>query len=670
MDIIRRRSDAARRAEERLVAGAGSLAEFALGHEHFGLHFRDGGWVFTEWAPGADAVYLIGDISEWREREEFRLQRINEGGQWRITLGGDVLRHGSLYRLRIHRDGARYDRIPAYARRVVQDGTSKIFNAQVWSPPGAYAWKHESPESREFPLVYEAHVGMAQEAEGIGSYEQFRVNILPRIAEAGYNTLQLMAIMEHPYYGSFGYHVSSYFAASSRFGTPEELKALIDEAHGMGLTVIMDLVHSHAAGNEVEGLARFDGTDYQYFHAGARGDHPAWGSRCFDYGKGEVLHFLLSNCRFWLDEYRVDGFRFDGVTSMLYLHHGLGRAFIGYGCYFDDSVDQDAIVYLVLANKLIHALKGGAITIAEDVSGMPGLGAPISGGGCGFDYRLAMGVPYYWFKMVKECPDEQWPMGELWHELTNRRGDERSISYVECHDQSIVGDKTMIFQLVDAPMYTNMRVEDDHLLIVRGIALHKMMRLATIAASGHGYLNFIGNEFGHPEWVDFPREGNNQSYHYARRQWGLRDSPDLKYHFLADFDKAMLETLAGRSNVTASAPELLAEHFGDKILAFRRGPLVFVFNFHPSRSAVDYGLAVEPGTYRLVLDTDEPRFGGQGRLAAGQEYFTHPAEEGGGQVHRLQFYLPCRSALVMELDQDRLDDSQAGGDKPVGEDPN
>jgi len=648
LDIIRRRSDAAIRTEQQLTGGQGNLAEFACGHEYFGLHRQDDKWILREWAPGADAVFLIGELSEWGESEEFRLYPRGGPGQWELSLSDCTLSHGGLYRLKVHYGGRRLDRIPPWARRVVQDDTSKVFNAQVWAPEDGFTWRHKSPSTPEFLTIYEAHVGMAQELWRVGTYEEFRTNILPRIVHAGYNTLQLMAIMEHPYYGSFGYHVSSFFAASSRFGTPDQLKALIDEAHGMGLTVIMDLVHSHAANNEVEGISRFDGTDHQYCHTGARGRHDAWGSRCFDYGKPEVLHFLLSNCRFWMEEYRVDGFRFDGVTSMLYLDHGMGRAFTGYEAYFDDAVDGDAIVYLTLANKLIHALRPDAITVAEDVSGMPGLGAPIEDGGCGFDYRLAMGVLDHWFKIVKKLPDEHWDPGELWGELTNRRSDERSITYVESHDQSIVGDKTMLFELLDTQMYTNMGIDDEHMSIVRGIALHKMMRLATIAAGADGYLNFMGNEFGHPEWIDFPREGNNWSYHYARRQWSLRDSGDLKYHFLADFDIAMLDTVASRPDVTSHRPEHLLDHFDDKILAMRRGPLVLAFNFHPTNSVVDYALEVEPGEYRLVLDTDEPRFGGQGRLVADQRYLSTPVTDGDREVNRLQFYLPCRTALVME----------------------
>lgn len=648
LKIIQRRRELARNTEQRLTMGTMSLEDFAGGHEYFGLHRNANDWTFAEWAPNAEAIFIIGTFSDWLESNEFALRRINEAGTWQIHLPSNCLRHGDLYRLHIKWRGGEGDRIPSYARRVVQDEQTKIFNAQVWDPSQPYVWKYQ--RFKRMPselLIYEAHVGMAQEREGIGTYNEFRENILPRIVDAGYNTIQLMAIMEHPYYGSFGYHVSNFFAASSRFGTPEELKALVDEAHGAGLAVIMDLIHSHAVKNEVEGLSRFDGTLYQYFHEGDRGYHVAWDSRCFDYNKPEVLHFLLSNCRYWLDEYRVDGFRFDGITSMLYLHHGLGPSFTSYDRYFDGSVDEDAYTYLALANKLVHTLRPDAVTVAEDVSGMAGLAAPIEDGGCGFDYRLAMGVPDCWFKLINDMSDENWDMGYLWHELTNRRADEQTISYAECHDQALVGGKTIIFELIDADMYTSMRVSDDNLGIERGMSLHKMIRLATLGTAAHGYLNFMGNEFGHPEWVDFPREGNNWSYHYARRQWHLRDNPNLKYHFLADFDKAMIKLVKERQIVGTSLPHQLFVNNDDKILVFERGGLFFLFNFHPFRSVADYSIEIPPGEYVLVLDTDESRFGGQNRLKSGQHYFTQSVIDENTLRRCLRVYLPCRTALVL-----------------------
>jgi len=646
--IIHRRLSKIIEAETRLTGGEMTLADFASGHEYFGLHFQNNQWVFREWAPNAAKIFLVGDMTGWLEQEAFALKRLGKG-IWEIRLPSDIFKHEDLYRLRIHWPGGEGDRIPAYARRVVQDSTTLIFNAQVWFPASFYQW--QCPDFRrptEAPLVYEAHIGMAQEEEKIGSYQEFTAHVLPRIVKSGYNTIQLMAIQEHPYYGSFGYQVSNFFAASSRFGTPEDLKALIDEAHSAGLAVLMDIIHSHAVTNEIEGLSRFDGTLYQYFHDGPRGRHKLWDSRCFDYGRHQVLHFLLSNCRFWLDEYHFDGFRFDGITSMLYLHHGMNKAFTTYDDYFSDDVDEDALTYLALANKLIHTLRPDAGTIAEDVSGMPGLAASLENGGLGFDYRFAMGVPDNWIRLIKEVSDENWPMGHLWHELTNRRADENTISYAESHDQALVGDKSIIFRFIAEDMYDHMSIGDENIRVDRGIALHKMIRLITLATAGAGYLNFMGNEFGHPEWIDFPRQGNSWSYKYARRQWYLMDDPGLKYQFLARFDRDMIALTKKFQLLDNSEPHLLYEHPDNMVIIFKRSDLLFAFNFHPVKSYLDYRFEAPSGKYQMILNSDAPEYGGHGRLVAGQEHLTSFDIVANRQSHLLSLYLPTRTTLILQ----------------------
>jgi 1,4-alpha-glucan branching enzyme len=646
--IIQRRLAKIHETENRLTKGKMSLADFAAGHEYFGLHFSNGQWVFREWAPNASRVFLVGDPTGWQEKNEFALTPL-ENGVWEIWLPAHLLKHQDLYRLRIHWPGGEGDRIPAYARRVVQDRDTLIFNAQVWRPPNPYHWRCEDfVRPSEAPLIYEVHIGMAQETGKIGSYAEFVTNVLPRVVAAGYNVLQIMAIQEHPYYGSFGYQISNFFAASSRFGSPEELKGLIDEAHRAGLAVIMDIIHSHAVSNEVEGLSRFDGTLYQYFHNGHRGRHELWDSRCFDYGKHQVLHFLLSNCRFWLDEYRLDGFRFDGITSMLYLHHGMNKAFTSYDDYFDESVDEDALTYLALANKVIHEVRPDALTIAEDVSGMPGLAASTDAGGYGFDYRFAMGIPDYWIKLIKEVSDENWSMGPLWHELTNRRSEEKTISYAESHDQALVGDQSLIFRLIGSDMYDHMRVEDENIKVDRGMTLQKMIRLITLASAGNGYLNFMGNEFGHPEWIDFPREGNNWSYHYARRQWHLVDDANLKYQFLAKFDRDMIALAKKFHLLDSPGPQLLYEHSDNKVIVFERANLLFTFNFHPDQSYPDYRFEAPPGTYQAILNSDAPQYGGHNRLVPDQKHTTLNETAGSGAKNHLSLYLPSRTAMVLQ----------------------
>ena len=628
--------------------GKKSLSSFADGYLYFGLHPTAEGWVFREWAPNATKIFLVGTFNNWKEDKKYSLKR-KANGVWEIKLPRQALSHGDLYKLMVHWEGGQGERIPAWATRVVQDEQTKIFSAQVWAPAKPYKMKKRAFKPNTSPLlIYECHIGMAEEEEKVGTYNEFRENILPRIAKDGYNCIQIMAIQEHPYYGSFGYHVSSFFAPSSRFGTPDELKELIDAAHGMGLAVIMDIVHSHAVKNEVEGLGNFAGDPNQYFYPGDRHEHPAWDSLCFDYGKNEVLHFLLSNCKYWLEEYHFDGFRFDGVTSMLYYSHGLGEAFCNYNDYFNGHEDDNAICYLTLANRLIHQVNPNAITIAEEVSGMPGLAAKFEDGGYGFDYRMAMNIPDYWIKTIKEKIDEDWkPSGMCWG-VTKRRKDEKTISYVESHDQALVGDKTIIFRLVDADMYWHMQKGDENYQVNRGIALHKMIRLLTASTINGGYLNFMGNEFGHPEWIDFPREGNGWSYKYARRQWSLVDNKKLAYHYMGDFDAAMLSTIKSVRNIQSTPVQEIWHNDGDQILAYMRKDLVFVFNFNPKQSFADYGFLVPPGKYEVVLNTDNPAFGGNGLTDDNVEHFTLPDPLYKKEKKEwLKLYIPARTAVVL-----------------------
>ena len=647
--IVGRHEHALYKLNELTNNGKQSLSDFASGYLYFGLHRTDKGWVFREWAPNATAIYLVGDFNSWTELAPYQLKP-KKNGVWEINLPSCAMKHGDLYKLHIHWNGGEGERIPAWTNRVVQDDVTKIFSAQVWAPEEQYQWKVKKFKPNTSPLlIYECHIGMAQDAEKVGTYTEFKDNVLPRIIQDGYNCIQIMAIAEHPYYGSFGYHVSNFFAPSSRFGTPEELKALIDEAHRNGITVIMDIVHSHAVKNEFEGLGNFAGDPCQYFMQGGRREHPAWDSLCFDYGKNEVIHYLLSNCKYWLEEFHFDGFRFDGVTSMLYYSHGLGEAFGGYGDYYNGHEDDEAIAYLTLANQLIHEVNPRAITIAEEVSGMPGLAAPFKDGGYGFDYRMAMNIPDYWIKTIKELKDEDWKPSSMFWELTNRRADEKTISYAESHDQALVGDKTIIFRLIDADMYWHFKKGDENFTVSRGIALHKMIRLLTASTINGGYLNFMGNEFGHPEWIDFPREGNGWSHKYARRQWNLVDNHDLCYHYLGDFDSAMIHLIGGIKGFQKTAVQEVWHNDGDQVLAYTRGDLLFVFNFSPDKSFADYGFLVKEGSYRVVLNTDSDAFGGNNLTDDSVEHFTI-SDSLYAKQHKgwLKLYIPARTAVVLK----------------------
>ena len=632
-----------------LVGGAETLTDFANGYLFFGFHRTPEGWVFREWLPGADEARLIGDFNKW-DRDSHPLVK-GENGVWEITLKGkDSLKHGQFVKLWVRKGDNWFERLPAYSTKVSMDEKSKKLCTQVWEPEKPFEWTDADFISQKpnAPLIYEAHIGMGQDKEGIGTYREFAENVLPRVRDLGYNTVQLMAVQEHPYYGSFGYQVTNFFAAAHWYGVPEDLKYLVNTAHSMGIRVLLDVVHSHACPNVGEGLQLQDGTEDQYFLQGGEGWHPAWGTKLFNYSRVEVLHFLLSNLKFWQDIYHFDGFRFDGVTSMIYHDHGLGSAFTNYDMYFNMNTDLDALNYLQLANELIHEVNPNATTVSEDMSGMPGMCLPIEEGGIGFDYRLAMGEPDYWIKLLKDTRDEDWNMNALWHEMTTRRPQEKVIGYCESHDQALVGDKTIIFRMADAEMYTGMMKDYHSITMDRAIELHKIIRLYTMSLGGNGYLNFMGNEFGHPEWIDFPREGNGWSYKYCRRQWSLVDDPRLKYEWLNDFDKAMINLAKDRKLLDDPYAVSLWIDPERKIITFSRGGLLFVFNFHNSYSEQAFFLHAHTtgeGDYRVILSTDEARFGGPGLISHDVIYHTAYAE---GRGLGFEVYSPCRTAMVLE----------------------
>jgi len=632
----------------------GSLEDFSDGYKYFGINYdvNRKGWIYREWAPNANDLYLTGDFNEW-DRFSHPLQK-NEFGIWEIFLDEkqykDTFTHGSKIKVLVDSaKGLRY-RIPAYISRAIQDDDTKNFTGQLWFG-GDFNWSDDDFVTRKIGelYIYEGHVGMAQEKEGLGTYAEFTENILPRIKDMGYNAIQLMAIQEHPYYGSFGYHVSNFFAPSSRFGTPEELKNLIKTAHQMGIAVILDVVHSHTVKNVVEGINEFDGSDAQYFHPGGRGEHPLWDSKIFDYGKTEVLRFLLSNLKYWMEEFHFDGFRFDGVGSMMYYHHGL-ETIDSRDKYFRQGVEWDALTYLQLANTLIHRINPSATSIAEDVTGMPGLTFPVEEGGIGFDYRLGMGIPDFWIKYLKDYRDEDWSIHEMWHVLNDRLPHVKTVAYGESHDQALVGDKTIAFRLMDKEMYWHMHKDDPNLVIERGIALHKMIRLFTIALGGQAYMSFMGNEFGHPEWIDFPREGNDWSYQHARRQWSLVDNPDLKYQFLAAFEKEMIRTIKEHQVMISLFAQQLNMDEPNKTIVFERKNLIFIFNFHPSHSVPEYTIPVpRHGEYRIILNSDSKSFGGHGRIDETMSYFTFSDPTGNWAF--LKIYNTNRTAIVLKREE-------------------
>lgn len=659
-----------------IAKSEGSLYEFASSYNTYGVHADRKTKVITavEYVPDVTLVSLVGDFNDWNA-DSHVFEKANDFGLWKLTIppvnGDFAIEHDSRYKISMKLpSGERIFRLDPWVERATSSKEHTLYEGRFWNPSEEYQFKHKRPRIASYDAIkiYEAHVGISSPEPKVASYKEFTQKTLPVIHKLGYNTIQLMAVMEHAYYASFGYQVTNFFAILSRFGTPEDLKELIDEAHRLGIRVLLDVVHSHSSKNVEDGLNMFNGTDHYLFHGGAKGNHDLWDSRLFNYSNYETLRFLLSNLKFFIETYNFDGFRFDGVTSMLYKHHGLSYGFSGdYNEYFNpDLVDNDAITYLMLGHKLLGEISAKEdnfkfTSIAEDVSGMPTLCLPIEEGGIGFDYRLSMAIPDMWIKILKHLSDEQWDLGHIVHTLTNTRWGEKCISYCESHDQALVGDKTIAFWLMDKEMYTNMSTLSPLTEVVtRGIALHKMIRLLTFALGGQGYLNFEGNEFGHPEWLDFPREGNNESYNYARRQFNLIEDDLLRYKFLFNFDAAMMHLDTKYGVLLAPQTYVSLKHETDKVIVFEkygseRGSLLFIFNFHPTNSFPDYKVGVHtPGEYQIVLNSDVEEFGGFNRIndvtESGERLlFETKPESWNNRANALFIYIPNRTVLVLQL---------------------
>ena len=621
------------------LAGDGSLSEFANGYHYFGFHRTDEGWAFREWLPGADAVWLTGDFNNW-QRYACPLIPIGNG-VWEVRLRGqDALKHGQMVKLIVGRQGASFERVPAYIHRCVKDHIGGALCGEIWMPGQPFQWtdgdffRFKRPRS---PMIYEAHVGMAQEHGRVGSFREFADETLGWVQYAGYNTVLLMAVQEDPDYASMGRRVANFFAPSHRFGTPEDLKYLVNKAHELDISVLMEVCCCWASPNVGEGLSQQDGTDWQYFLTGPRGWHPKHGTRLFDYGRDDVLHFLLSNLKYWMEEYHFDGFRFDGVTSMLYENHGMS-AFDRPDAYFSMNTNVDARIFLMLANELIHGFNDKAMTIAEEDSGFPGMCLPLEYGGVGFDYRQDEGVQALWAALIRDQRQQDWDMSRLWATLTAGRPGEMRLCSPEPRERSLMA------RMAGEALETGMGKEDKDPEVDRAADMQKAIRLLTCALSGNGFLTFMGNEFGHPDRVDFPRAENRFSGLNARRRWSLVNDWSLKYEWLANFDRAMTFLFNRFAIHCAGDPERLLIDDEKKLIAFSRGGMLFVFNLHPTQDARRVFINAGSGAYRAALTTDEWPFGGRERVSKEAAFRTSDAPGGTG------FFidLPCRFGAVFE----------------------
>lgn len=645
----------------RIVDQYTSVYNYANLANELGLHCVPGEdgqnkWIWREYMPGADTVWLTTEKYHFQRHARQRFTK-KADGIFELILPYDALAHGMYVELRVepaaytvlNPDGipTALKRVPAFSTWVEQNKEIPTqWCARIFHPEKPYCFREKNPEIPSFLRIYEAHVGMAQPdtkhiGESAGTYLDFANNILPRIKKGGYTCVQLMGILEHPLYRSFGYQVSNYFAPCSRFGTPDDCKQMIDAAHALGLSVILDIPHAHACANTEQGLYQYDGTPYFFMDKINQ-----WGTPSFDFSNEMTRRFLLSNLRYWLEEYHVDGFRFDAVGNMLYKDFGVDDNFSHTGrCFYGKDgkprTNNEGELYIALANHLIHEINPKGISIAEEFSGMPGLTCLPKDGGLGFDARFAMGIPDYWEKFIKKPQD----LGSMWYEMNNHRPYDHTISYVECHDQCINGHDAMIWRLLGDDMYNAMLMETETWKVSRGLAFYRLMRLITLATADKGYLNFMGNEFGHPEWLD--------AEEHAHRQWRLAEDTSLKYACLNAWDQAQMQLVSDNIESFKTPAMFRYIHEDKRLLAFERGALLFVFNFNETQAFSDLCFAVTPGKYLEILSSDERRFAGHDNLRITEpplEHFTQPCFD--PNLGDITLYIPPMIVLVLKRDEE------------------
>ena len=610
-------------------------------HQRIGTFIGHDLIVIREYAPNAHFVSVIGDFNHW-DRGRDPLKRISNT-EWEITLDRARVMPGSRYKLHIAGHNGGRDRIPStcpYARQSSDGDFAAIFEFNVLSPPTRL---QKQPEHLK---VYELHIGLAASGPRIGTYLEVAHDVIHRVKYAGYTAVQLMAVHEHPYYGSFGYHVSNPYGICSRFGTRQDFKYLVDNCHEVGLLVIIDLVHAHAVKNLSEGLGEFDGQDGYLFKTGQNALHPAWDSLVYDYENQATVSYLLSNARYWIEEYGIDGFRVDGVTSILYNDHGIGHTGFTDNDYLGSNLNQSGLLYLVLLCKLAHELRPDFILIAEDVSGLPGLARPALLGGVGFDYRLQMGLPDFFESVAKDVMDDGISPSRIWHALVSRRFDERHIGYVESHDQAIVGGQSLIFRLLGPKMYTDMHAETQSHDVHLAVAVVNVAKSIVFFLGGEAWMSFIGNEFGHPDWVEFPTPDNDDCFEYAYRKWYLATDSALMYEKMAAFDRDLMHQR--KIAVTWDESYMTAPLLDDnrKLSVFHRDRVVLVCNTTTDVSYEDVWVPVpEQGNYRVILSTEEHRYGGYGRVNENMQYATIAVD---GNAY-IRLYVPSMSAIFMTL---------------------
>ncbi len=360
-------------------------------HERFGAHVVDGGTRFAVWAPAARAVHVIGDFNDWKPGAA-TMAKIGDTGVWEVVVPG--VGHGALYKYEIEAaDGKHLFKADPFAQRheVAPNTASMVWDRTYTWGDAAWMSKRQGTLGNDAPVaIYEVHLGSWRRSDGqLPTYASITPQLVDYVTRLGFTHVELLPLSEHPFYGSWGYETTGYFAATSRYGEPEELMALIDALHQAGVGVVIDWVPAHFP-NDAHGLVAFDGTPLYEYADPRRGFHPEWNTMIFDYGRPEVQSFLLSSAMAWLDRFHVDGLRVDGVATMLYRDYGRqGGEWVANDRGGNEN--DEAVELLRRLNTAIHREHSDVVTMAEESTAWPKVSGAVDDGGLGFDYKWDMG---------------------------------------------------------------------------------------------------------------------------------------------------------------------------------------------------------------------------------------------------------------------------------------
>ncbi len=603
-------------------------------HDKLGAHLMDSdgvaGTYFAVWAPNAEKVAVVGDFNGWNGTENPLAQR-GASGIWEGFVAG--ARKGQYYKFRIWPRGStvsidKTDPMGIFFETPPRTGAI-IWDLDYRWGDGDWMQQRGTRNGRYAPMsIYELHPGSwMRTADGYSlDYRALAEKLADHVADTGFTHVELMPVMEHPFFGSWGYQVTGYFAPSSRYGSPQDFMYLVDHLHQRGIGVILDWVPAHFPGDEFS-LSKFDGT-HLYEHADPRkGIHPDWDSLIFNYGRYEVMSFLISSARFWLQYYHADALRVDGVASMLYLDYSRDD---GEWVPNEDGSNEnrEAVAFLRRFNEYVYGAHPDVQTIAEESTAWPKVSRPVSDDGLGFGFKWDMGWMHDTLAYMAEDPVHR---KHHHNKLTFRNMYSYSENFVLAlsHDEVVHGKGSLLGKMAgdDWQKFANLR-----------------LLYAYMYAQPGKKLLFMGSEFAtRDEWN-----------HDGALDWSLIDQPahagvrslvrDLK-HLYRDTPALHL------GDVEAGGFEwIYADDADSSVLSFLRlggehEPVAAVFNFTPVPRP-EYRIGVpRPGTWRVLLNSDAPEYGGSGHWMF-DSADSRPVEAH-GRAQSLVLALPPLAALFL-----------------------